>query len=349
MNLSLELMGYRVFNKPLSNIVVNSSKKIINTINPHSYIVARKDDEFKAALQDSDILIPDGSGILLASKILKGEGLSKISGADLHCHLLNILNDAAGSVFYMGSSDDVLQTIQENLLSEFSNINVATYSPPYKSELSNKDSELIIQKINEFNSDVLSVGMTAPKQEKWLYMNKDKLNFGIASCVGAEFDWYAGVNKPPSRISKKLHLAWLERFFKEPIRMAPRIKSMLYFLLPLLFSSIKENPLFSYKSLTSIFFTVGRYSACNTVKTLSINRLIMHSKIELSKVLPITLQDIKKASMLASFFIIFIKIIPTLPFFPNLSFKSNTNDIQFALLEISSNFENEYLLVVRLN
>ena len=222
MNLSLELMGYRVFNKPLSNIVVNSSKKIINTINPHSYIVARKDDEFKAALQDSDILIPDGSGILLASKILKGEGLSKISGADLHCHLLNILNDTAGSVFYMGSSDDVLQTIQEKLLSEFSNINVATYSPPYKPELSNKDSELIIQKINEFNPDVLFVGMTAPKQEKWLYKNKDKLNFKIASSIGAVFDFYAGTIARPSQFWLDLHLEWLLRLLKEPRRLWKR-------------------------------------------------------------------------------------------------------------------------------
>ena len=130
MNLSLELMGYRVFNKPLSNIVVNSSKKIINTINPHSYIVAHKDDEFKAALQDSDILIPDGSGIVLAAKIINGEKIIKIAGADLHQHLLGKLNMKGGSVFYMGASQETLDKIKARLFSDFPNINVGVYSPP---------------------------------------------------------------------------------------------------------------------------------------------------------------------------------------------------------------------------
>ena len=214
-------MGYNInTNNPL---VIDFDKKyIINTINPHSYIVAKKDDLFKKALLSSDALIPDGSGFMLASKLLKREKLSKLAGADLHCHLLNILNSTSGSVFYMGSSVVVLQNIQKRLLIEFPNICVATYSPPYKSELLNEDSKLIIEKINEFNPDVLFVGMTAPKQEKWLYKNKDKLNFKLASSIGAVFDFYAGTISRPSQFWLDLHLEWLVRLLMEPKRLWKR-------------------------------------------------------------------------------------------------------------------------------
>ena len=70
-------MGYKVFHGSLENIEL-SKKKVVNTINPHSYVTAKKDAEFKLALQGSDVLIPDGSGIVLAAKIINGEKIIKI-------------------------------------------------------------------------------------------------------------------------------------------------------------------------------------------------------------------------------------------------------------------------------
>ena len=214
-------MGYDNILDNLS-LLKFDSKIIVNTINPHSYIIAKKDKKFREALLSSDFLIPDGSGIILAAKLIKGKSISKIAGNDLHKHMLEILNSASGSVFYMGSSEVALQNIQKKLAIEFPNIDVSTYSPPYKSVLSNEDNELIIQKINRFNPDVLFVGMTAPKQEKWLYKNKDTLNFKIASSIGAVFDFYAGTIVRPSQFWLDLHLEWLLRLFKEPRRLWKR-------------------------------------------------------------------------------------------------------------------------------
>jgi len=240
---NLELLEFTVFNGNLNDLsLVNFSDKekvVINTINPHSYCISKVDANFKHSLKSSDVLIPDGSGIVLAARVLLNKKIDKITGPDLHEHLLNDLNKTKGSCFYMGSSDATLDLIRDKIKKDYSSITVEVYSPPYKEKLSDSDNKEIIKQINIFSPDVLFVGMTAPKQEKWLEENKDKLNFGIASCVGAAFDWYAGVNKPPSRISKKLHLAWLERFFKEPIRMTPRIKSMLYFLYIIAMKKIK--------------------------------------------------------------------------------------------------------------
>jgi N-acetylglucosaminyldiphosphoundecaprenol N-acetyl-beta-D-mannosaminyltransferase len=216
-----KLMGYDNILDNLS-LLKFDSKIIVNTINPHSYIVAKKDKKFRKALLSSDFLIPDGSGIMLAAKWIRGKSISKIAGNDLHKHLLEILNSTSGSVFYMGSSEVALQNIQKRLAREFPNIDVSTYSPPYKSELSNEDSKLIIEQINEFSPDVLFVGMTAPKQERWLYKNKDKLNFKVASSVGAVFDFYAGTIVRPSQFWLDLHLEWLLRLLKEPRRLWKR-------------------------------------------------------------------------------------------------------------------------------
>ena len=240
---TIKLLGYDVFYGDLSDLSFSNfsdkEKVVINTINPHSYSVSKADTNFKNSLKSSDVLIPDGSGIVLAARVLLNKKINKITGPDLHEYLLNDLNKTKGSCFYMGSSDVTLGLIRDKIKRDYSSVTVEVYSPPYKEKLSDLDNNEIIKQINFFSPDVLFVGMTAPKQEKWLEENKDKLNFGVASCVGAAFDWYAGVNKPPSRISKKLHLAWLERFFKEPIRMAPRIKSMLYFLYIIAMKKIK--------------------------------------------------------------------------------------------------------------
>jgi N-acetylglucosaminyldiphosphoundecaprenol N-acetyl-beta-D-mannosaminyltransferase len=214
-------MGYKVFHGSLENIEL-SKKKVVNTINPHSYVTAKKDAEFKLALQGSDVLIPDGSGIVLAAKIINGEKIIKIAGADLHQHLLGKLNMKGGSVFYMGASQETLDKIKARLFSDFPNINVGVYSPPFKESFNHNDNVKIIEKINSFKPDVLFIGMTAPKQEKWLHQHKTKLNFKVASSIGAVFDFYAGTITRPSQFWLDLHLEWLLRLLKEPRRLWKR-------------------------------------------------------------------------------------------------------------------------------
>ena len=204
------VMGYKVFHGSLENIEL-SKKKVVNTINPHSYVTAKKDAEFKLALQGSDVLIPDGSGIVLAAKIINGEKIIKIAGADLHQHLLGKLNMKGGSVFYMGASQETLDKIKARLFSDFPNINVGVYSPPFKESFNHNDNVKIIEKINSFKPDVLFIGMTAPKQEKWVHQNKEKLNFKVACSIGAVFDFYAGNTKRAPQWMIDFGLEWLHR------------------------------------------------------------------------------------------------------------------------------------------
>ena len=214
----IKLMGYNVFEGELSAIDLKN-KKVINTINPHSYITAKGDQYFKQALQNSDLLVPDGSGIVLAAKQIGKHSIKKIAGSDLHNFLLKETNYIGGKVFYMGASQKTLNKIEKKIKKEFLNIKVESYSPPFKAEFSKQDNDKIVDRINTFKPDVLFVGMTAPKQEKWLHANKEKLDFITACSIGAVFDFYAGTIKRPSKFWLELHLEWLLRFIKEPRRL----------------------------------------------------------------------------------------------------------------------------------
>ena len=216
-------MSYDVFADDISAIKVDLERKqIINTINPHSYVIAKHDALFEKALRDSNTLLPDGSGIVMAAKHCNGKVIHKIAGYDLHTHLLKLLNEQSGSCFYMGSSNETLDKVKERITRECPNIRTGFYSPPYKAQFSDEDNRVIVDMIQAFKPDVLFIGLTAPKQEKWLNAYKDQLDFKIASSIGAVFDFYAGTVKRPSQFWVNLHLEWFPRLIKEPKRLWKR-------------------------------------------------------------------------------------------------------------------------------
>lgn len=216
----MKLLGYTI--TPHYPQLPVANKTIVNTINPHSYCVSKQDGNFEEALQASDILLPDGVRIVWAAKILNGDQIQKIAGFDIFQYLMNDLNATNGSCFFLGASEKTLMHIKQRAAKEFPNITVNSYSPPYKQEFTEQDSATMCRNVNALNPEVLFVGMTAPKQEKWVYRHKDQLNADIICSIGAVFDFYAGTVKRPSQFWIKLGLEWLPRFVKEPKRLAKR-------------------------------------------------------------------------------------------------------------------------------
>ena len=217
-----------MLNKLISDVassmpeIQNTHPRVINTLNPHSYVVAKKDDEFKHALLGADILLPDGIGIVLASRILYGKKIKRIAGSDIHVHLLRIFNKKSGRVFYLGSSEHTLRLLTARVKREYPNITVASYSPPFKQEFSEEENSAMIEAVNTFSPDVLFVGMTAPKQEKWVYRHKDKLNAKTICSIGAVFDFYAGTLKRAPSWVINTGLEWLHRSITDPFRLGVR-------------------------------------------------------------------------------------------------------------------------------
>ncbi|WP_300021523.1 WecB/TagA/CpsF family glycosyltransferase [uncultured Maribacter sp.] len=214
-------LGYPIYNSSLENLPVKP-KLLVSTINQYSYCISEEDAVFKNALLESDVILPDGVGIVAAAKWLNGVSVKKIAGADFHEFQLKRLNEIHGSCFYLGASNETLAKIGERLKVDYPNVTFGSYSPPYKPEFSEEDNLKMIEAVNAFQPDVLFVGMTAPKQEKWSHANKDLLDAKIICSIGAVFDFYAGTVERPNKIWQDLGLEWLGRLLKEPKRMAKR-------------------------------------------------------------------------------------------------------------------------------
>ena len=95
------LLGYNIYNKSLDSFDFSKKKIIVNTINPHSYCIAKADKEFDEALKSSDLLLPDGVGIKIAERILNKKYMKKVSGFDLHEFFINKANLHKQKIFYL--------------------------------------------------------------------------------------------------------------------------------------------------------------------------------------------------------------------------------------------------------
>ncbi len=194
-------------------------KLFISTINAHSYNITLTDILFAEALNKSDVLLPDGISIVFAKRFLTGEKLKKIAGADLFYYEMKRINDKGGKCFFLGSSEKNLQLIYDRAKIEFPNVDVNFYSPPYKEVFTKQENTKIISLINNHHPDVLFIGMTAPKQEKWAFQHLKGLEVGHICCIGAVFDFYAGtINRAPKWMIK-IGLEWFYRLIKEPSRL----------------------------------------------------------------------------------------------------------------------------------
>ncbi|WP_415356590.1 WecB/TagA/CpsF family glycosyltransferase [Halioglobus sp. Uisw_031] len=194
-------------------------------MNPHSYTESLKDDLFSESLRHADWLVPDGSGVVLASKILGGNIKERVTGSDIFRGLSAAMNaNGGGRVFFLGSTEDTLNRIRSRMADDYPNLEVVgTYSPPFKQDYSESEMDEMVTAINSVCPDVLWVGMTAPKQEKWIYELSPRLQVKFAAAVGAVFDFYTGKVKRSHPIFQRLHLEWLPRLLQEPKRLWRRM------------------------------------------------------------------------------------------------------------------------------
>ena len=226
------LKSLEIFGSKAELASLPEGKLLINTINAHSYNTARKDSLFAEALTNGDVLLPDGVSIVMACKWIKAKSLPKerIAGWDLFAFEMEKLEreseefrtkcEESKIVMFMGSSQKVLDLIVKRAAEVYPHLKVVTYSPPYKPEFSDEDNKAIIDAIHAANPDLLWIGMTAPKQEKWTYSHWKELNIHChVGSIGAVFDFFAGTMKRAPMWWQDHGLEWLYRLLKEPKRM----------------------------------------------------------------------------------------------------------------------------------
>lgn len=193
----------------------------ISFANPHSLVMAGAHPHFGMALRDSALLLPDGAGILLAGRVLGVPFRERVTGMDFfRTFSARMQAIGRGSYFFLGSSDHVLARLRKRLAQDYPAIRVAgTFSPPFKDEFDAADDAAMIAAVNAAQPDVLWVGMTAPKQETWIWQNRERLAVPLIGAIGAVFDFYAGTKKRAPDWVCDLGLEWLPRLIREPRRL----------------------------------------------------------------------------------------------------------------------------------
>lgn len=186
--------------------------------NPHSLVVAQQDEPFRRALQSCSAVVADGSGVTFAARLLRTEVGPRITGTDFFQGTMQRLDQVGGKAFFLGSVDPVLDLIEQRVARDFPRVTVETLSPPFGT-WSPEQQAGIMQRIRAARPDVLWVGMTAPKQEKWIHAHAEECGVPVIGAIGAVFDYYAGtVRRAPLWICK-LGFEWLYRLLGEPRRL----------------------------------------------------------------------------------------------------------------------------------
>ena len=196
-------------------------KFLVDTINAHSFVVAQRDTVFAEALVNADALLPDGISIVKACRFLKAKNApdEKIAGADLFAYEMGKLEEKGGTCFFLGSSPATLALIEKKAAETYPHIRIKTFSPPYKPAFTPEESRAMIEAVHAADPDLLWVGMTAPKQEKWLHDHWGKLDIHChAGAIGAVFDFFAGTVERAPQKWIDLGLEWFYRLIKEPRR-----------------------------------------------------------------------------------------------------------------------------------
>ncbi len=200
-------------------------KSVVFTPNPEMVSYAQKDRGFLGILNSADMLLADGIGVVIASRMLGAPLPERVAGYDFIHHLF----DKPYSFYLFGAKPGIADMAAEKLRQRFSGINIVGTADGYF-----KDDKPIIVDINQTRPDVLIVCLGSPRQERWIAKNLSNLDIGFAIALGGTLDGIAGNVKRAPVWMQRCGLEWFYRVLKQPSRL-PRLLSIVAFLLKVLF------------------------------------------------------------------------------------------------------------------
>ncbi|MGH8021051.1 MAG: WecB/TagA/CpsF family glycosyltransferase [Opitutaceae bacterium] len=194
--------------------------------NPYSFEVARRDTAFGAAIHGARLVCADGVGVLWAARLLRRPLPERVCGPDIFLRLCRRLDgERPGTrMFFLGSSEENLAELAARFRRDFPRLEVAgTLAPPFCTEFSADDDEQMVAAVEAARTDVLWLGLGAPKQEKWARRNAAALRVRLIGPVGAVFDFYTERVQPPPRWMRAFGGYTLFRLLQEPRRVGRRL------------------------------------------------------------------------------------------------------------------------------
>lgn len=206
------------FDHNIQNFIVN--------INPEIIVQNYKNDEFKKMLNEQKYQIPDGIGVILASKIRKGKIKKRVTGIDFMDEICKESTSNSAKIFLYGGKPGVAEEAKKQLEKKYAKINIVGVCDGYITE------EEAIKNINKVLPDILFVGLGSPKQEEFIIKNKSKLkSVKVFMPVGGSFDVISNNLKRAPKWMIKMNLEWLYRLIKQPSRIFRQVKLLKFIFL----------------------------------------------------------------------------------------------------------------------
>jgi len=193
--------------------IERQEKALIVAINPEKLMKAKDDPELKALLNRAEYQIPDGIGVIIASKLKKGNVTSRVTGIDMMDHIVQEAAATQKSIFLYGAKPGVAAEAAAKLIETYPALLIAGTQDGYES-----DNNKVLHIINEAKPDILFVAMGSPKQEQWIEAHRNDLHPYLYQGVGGSFDVLAGNVERAPAVFQKFGAEWLYRLIKEPSR-----------------------------------------------------------------------------------------------------------------------------------
>ncbi len=227
---TLDILGCRVHRVSLPD-AIERLDALIRQGGTHQAVVlpvnsvmeGRRDRRFLAICNSAALTLPDGVPLLWASRLLGAPIPGRVAGSELFWELCRLAQEKGYSCFLLGSTPVVLARLERALRRDFPRLRIAgSYAPPFAREFPREVNEEIVRRVNEARPDILWAGLGAPRQEKWIHANRQKLAVRVAIGVGAAFDFCSGTVRRAPRWMRKVGLEWFYRFLREPRRLFRR-------------------------------------------------------------------------------------------------------------------------------
>ena len=196
-------------------LLKEKGQHFICTPNPEIVMEARKDAELMSILREADLVVPDGIGVVWASKYSEIRLQERVAGYDLTQNLMADLAASEETFYFFGGAPGVAATAARKMMKKYPGLKIVGVHNGYFDE---KEEKKIIQDIKKKAPSILLVGLGAPKQEKWIYENIRLVGAKVAIGVGGSFDVMAGNVKRAPKIFRRLGLEWFHRLITQPTR-----------------------------------------------------------------------------------------------------------------------------------
>jgi len=188
--------------------------RLVITANPIMVMTAKEDPEFRSILREADLLVPDGIGLLWAARRLGTDLPERITGTDLASYLIE--RRPAARLYLLGGKPGVAQRARERIESSSPG---AIVSGCHHGYFQSQEEDRVVSDIRAAGTEVLLVGMGSPRQEKFIWRNREKLGAKVAIGVGGVLDVLSGEVRRAPPFVQKAGLEWLYRLACQPSRL----------------------------------------------------------------------------------------------------------------------------------